>query len=238
MQLIRQASDVNVPRLYFAHASENRDVAKLLAHRMMKDGIDVWFDQWEIRTGDSLRRKMERGLSGCTHFLVLLTPEAIGKPWVETEIDAGFVMNVEGQSRFMALRSGVEINQLSAFLKTRRCPEIDLNSEAEVAGLIAEIHGISNKPALGAAPTYVTRSATGLERWSQSAIAVAKFLVESSENGIVFDPQTTPVEVSTATGLSVDDVRMGVMDLQDAGLVKETDERNSERFWPKVGLFI
>jgi hypothetical protein len=229
---------VNIPRLYFAHASENRDVAKPLADRMMKDGIDVWFDEWEIRTGDSLRRKMESGLSGCTHFLVLLTPEAIGKPWVETEIDAGFVRNVEGQSRFMGIRSGVEISQLSSFLKTLRCSEIDLNNEADVASLIAEIHGISKKPALGTAPTYVTRSPAGLERWSQSAIAVAKFLVESSENGMVFDPQTTPLEASTSTGLSIDDVRMGVLDLQDAGLVKETDELNSDRFWPKVGLFI
>jgi hypothetical protein len=233
------ASDVSIPRLYFAHAFENRDIAKRLADRMMQDGIDVWFDEWEIKTGDSLRRKMEGGLSGCTHFLVLLTPETIGKPWVETEIDAGFVRNVEGQSRFMGIRSGVEIGQLSPFLKTLRSPEINLNNEADLAGLISEIHGVSNKPALGNAPNYVARSQAGLERWSQSAIAVAKFLVESSENGIgLLDPQTTPLEVSNSIGLSLDDVRMGALDLQDAGLVKETDELNSDRFWPKVGLFI
>jgi TIR domain len=233
------APHVTTPKLYFAHAFENRDIAKPLADRMMRDGIDVWFDEWEIRTGDSLRRKMENGLSGCTHFLVLLTPEAIGKPWVETEIDAGFVRNVEGESRFMGIRSGVGIDKLSIFLRTRRCPEINLNDEADVAGLIAEIHGESRKPALGSPPKYVTSSPIGLERWSRSAIAVAKYLVESSENGIgLLDPQTTPKEVSSSTGLPVDDVRMGTLDLQDAGLVKETDELNSDRFWPKVGLFI
>src|SRR5229473_5491257 len=230
------ASALRTPRLYFAHAFENRDIAKPLADRMMADGIDVWFDQWEIRTGDSLRRKMENGLSGCTHFLVLLTPESIGKPWVETEIDAGFVRNVEGESRFMGIRSGVEIAKLSPFLRTLRCPEINLNDEKDVAGLIAEIHGVSVKPALGSAPKYVTSSPIGLQRWSRSAIAVAKFLVESSENGIgLLDPQTTPEEVALATGLSVDDVRMGALDLQDAGLIKETDEFNSDRFWPTVG---
>jgi hypothetical protein len=98
---------------------------------------------------------------------------------------------------------------------------------------------VSKKPALGSPPKYVTSSPIGLERWSRSAIAVAKYLVESSENGIgLLDPQTTPQEVSTSTGLSVDDVRMGALDLQDAGLVKETDELNSDRFWPKVSLFI
>jgi hypothetical protein len=230
---------VSIPRLYLAHAFENRDVAKPLADRMMANGIDVWFDEWEIRTGDSLRRKMESGLSGCTHFLVLLTPEAIGKPWVETEIDAGFVRNVEGESRFMAIRSGIEIGQLSPFLKTLRCPAINLNDEAHIASLIAEIHGVSSKPALGAAPKYVTSSPVGVERWSRSAIIVAKYLVESSKNGIgLLDPQTTPQEVSSSTGLSIDDVRMGALDLLDAGLVEETAELNSGRFWPKVGLFI
>ena len=36
----------------------------------MQRGIDVWYDNWEIGYGDSLRRKMEEGLSECTHFVV------------------------------------------------------------------------------------------------------------------------------------------------------------------------
>ncbi|MEA2887884.1 MAG: hypothetical protein QOD11_2244 [Bradyrhizobium sp.] len=233
------ASDVTIPRLYFAHASENHDMAKLLADRMLADGIDVWFDEWEIKAGDSLRQKMESGLAGCTHFLVLLTSEAIGKPWVETEIDAGFVRSVEGASKFMGIRSGVEISQLSPFLKTRRCPGVDLNDEADIAKLIAEIHGVSNKPPLGSAPKYVASSPVGLERWSRSAIAVARCLVETSENGIgICDPQTTPGEIASSTGLSIDDIKIGTLDLLDAGLVKETKELNSDRFWPTVGLFI
>jgi len=52
--------------------------------------------KWEIRSGDSLKRKMEEGLAGCTHFVVLLTPNSLGKPWVETEIDAGFLRMVRG----------------------------------------------------------------------------------------------------------------------------------------------
>lgn len=31
---------------------------------------------------------------------------------------------------------------------------------------------------------------------------------------------------------------MGVLDLKDSGLIEETAELNSGRFWPKVGLFI
>jgi len=31
-------------------------LAKPLAQALMAEGPDVWFDEWEIRTGDSLRR--------------------------------------------------------------------------------------------------------------------------------------------------------------------------------------
>jgi hypothetical protein len=65
---------MSTPQLYFAHAHENRGMAKPLAEKMMQSGINVWFDEWEIGTGDTLRRKMESGLSNCTHFFALLTP--------------------------------------------------------------------------------------------------------------------------------------------------------------------
>jgi hypothetical protein len=51
----------DVPRVYLAHASEDHEtLAKPLAESLMAKGIEVWFDEWEIRTGDSLRRRMER----------------------------------------------------------------------------------------------------------------------------------------------------------------------------------
>ena len=68
----------------------------------MARGIEVWFDEWEIGAGDSLRRKMEQGLEDCTHFVVLLTEASIKKAWVAEEIDVGLMSAVEGQARFMA----------------------------------------------------------------------------------------------------------------------------------------
>lgn len=103
-------------------------MAKPLAVRMRASGIEVWLDEWKIRTGDSLRRKMEEGLQSCTHFLVLLTPRSLPRPWVQTEIDAGFMRAIGGESRFLGIRIGTPLEDLSPFLRTLRCPEIDLES--------------------------------------------------------------------------------------------------------------
>jgi transcriptional regulator with XRE-family HTH domain len=189
------------PQLYFAHAHEDREMARPLAEKMMAQGIDVWFDQWEIKIGDSLRRKMESGLSTCTHFLVLLTPHSIGKPWVETEIDAGFLKSVGGQARFLGIRVGVPIDKLSPFLQTVRCPEIDLADDGQISSLIGDIHGTSTKPALGAPPAFARKAPTRIGRWSDAATVVAEYLVRNSKLGVKFDPQTNPAKVSAATGL-------------------------------------
>jgi hypothetical protein len=229
----------DVPRVYLAHASEDHEtLAKPLAESMMANGIEVWFDEWEIRTGDSLRRRMEEGLANCTHFVVLLTPNSLHKPWVETEIDAGFIRSVGGESRFMGLRTGIGVDGLSPFLRTLRCPEVNLDQISEVEGLIADIHGVSRKPQRGDAPRYVKALPDGLKAWSASAVAVAEHLVRSSKLGRKFDPQVTVAIVAEATGLPEEDIRLGVLDLVGNGLVEESKGIGSNFFWPTTGLFV
>jgi len=229
-----------VPRLYLAHASEDHEgMARPLAERMMAEGIEVWFDEWEIKTGDSLRRKMEQGLEECTHFLVLLTPHSLGKPWVESEIDVGFVRSIGGKSRFLGIRVGTDVSQLSAFLQTLRCPQYDLDDEGQVAALIADIHGVSRKPPLGPAPRYVKTVSQELAgAWSKSALAVAEHLVRASKLGRKFDPQITVPELAKTLDLPEEDVRLGLLDLADLGLVERSGEVGSQRYWPNVGLFV
>lgn len=228
-----------IPYVYLAHASEDHEkLAKPLAKKLLAKGIEVWLDGWEIGSGDSLRQKMEEGLAGCTHFVVLLTPKSLGKKWVETEIDAGFVRAVEGEARFIGIRVGVAIDQLSPFLKSRRCPQIDVSDEAAVDALISELHGVSNKPPRGPKPRYVQTIPAGIPGWATTAVAVAEYLVRNSKNGTIFDPQTTIAQTAEATGLSEEDVRLGVLDLSDRGLIERSNTIGSDRFWPKLGLFV
>ena len=229
-----------IPRVYLAHASEDHDtLAKPLAESLMANGIEVWLDAWEIRTGDSLRRKMEAGLANCTHFVVLLTPRSLRKPWVEAEIDVGFIRAVGGESRFMGIRIGVAVKDLSPFLRTLRCPEVHLDQAHEVEALIADIHGVSRKPTRGDAPRYVKPQPDGLKAWSQAAITVAEHLVRNSKHGRKFDPQVRIAGVAEATGLPEEDVRLGVLDLEGSGLVERSQERGpNATFYPTTSLFV
>jgi len=233
-------ADDRKPYVYLAHASADKGrLAEPLATALRAQGIEVWLDKWEIRSGDSLRRKMEEGLGACTHFVVLLTENSIGRPWVETEIDVGFTNAVEGKAKFIGLRVGVEVNKLSSFLQTRLCPPLDVFDQRQVDELVADILGISRKPPLGSLPSYVKSTPPGLARWSPSACAVAEYLVKNSQHGTKFDPQMNTKGLAEALGMPIEDVRLGKLDLLDAGVIEESGEVGLDPFfWPQEALFV
>jgi hypothetical protein len=239
IETVTKTPTPGLPHVYLAHASEDKDaMARPLAERLMAAGIEVWFDEWEIRTGESLKRRMEQGLEDCTHFIVLLTPASIGKPWVETEIDAGFLRSVQEGVRFMGLRHKVEISDLSIFLRALRCPAVDLGDDAAVAALIADLHGVTSKPPRGAKPAYVQSVDASPAGWAPAAARVAEHLVRTSRHGASMDPMARIPDIAVATGLSVEDVRMGALDLEDAGLIERSREVNGQTIWPRIGLFV
>lgn len=192
-----------------------------LAEYLMANGVEVWFDEWDIEAGGSLRQEMEKGLGWMTHFVVMLTPTSITKPWVAREIDVGIVQLVGGKSRMVPLRLDVDVGELSPFLQTLLCPAFDPASDADRKGLVDRLHGVSRKPPLGSKPRYVQSAPEGLSGWSPAALAVARHLVVVSEHGMAHDPIVTVEQLAAATGLDLDDVKVAVLDLKDAGYLWE-----------------
>jgi len=222
--------------VYLAHASEDKGIVKPLAEGLMQRGVDVWYDNWEIGYGDSLRRKMEEGLGNCTHFVVLLTEASIQKPWVNEEIDAGLMSAVEGTAKFIGLRHELSLSAVSPFLKTRLTPQFQPGEEG-LDALTAEIFGVSRKPPLGEKPRYVQSHEQG-STWSSSARVVAEYFVRNSEHAGPMDPQASYGDIQQTTGLPMPDVRIGVLDLIGAGLLEKQDYLGDESdIWPKSDLF-
>lgn len=50
--------------VFISHASEDKDeVVRPLANALREKGIKVWYDEFEMKIGDSLRRKIDKGLA-------------------------------------------------------------------------------------------------------------------------------------------------------------------------------
>lgn len=74
--------------IFISHASEDKDaIARPLYNALIERGISVWFDEAVLRLGDSLRRKIDEGLSKCRYGVVILSPNFLSKEWPQRELD-------------------------------------------------------------------------------------------------------------------------------------------------------
>jgi hypothetical protein len=74
--------------VFISHASEDKqDVVRPLAEQLKKHGLKIWVDEFELRLGDSLRQKIDIGLSKSKYGIVVLSPSFFQKDWPQKELD-------------------------------------------------------------------------------------------------------------------------------------------------------
>ena len=44
--------------VFLSYSSKDKSVVRPLAERLRKDGLKVWFDDWELKPGDSIPAKI------------------------------------------------------------------------------------------------------------------------------------------------------------------------------------
>jgi hypothetical protein len=75
--------------VFISHAWEDKEsFARPLAKALEAKGLRVWFDEFTLRVGDSLRRSIDRGLAKSRYGVVILSPNFFGKEWPQKELDA------------------------------------------------------------------------------------------------------------------------------------------------------
>ena len=230
------------PRAFLSYASEDSDLAKRIATALANHGIDTWWDKWEIRAGDSFIQKINKGLGDCTHFIVLLTPLSISKPWVEAEIYAAFVRRMANTVTFIPLRCDLPAERLPPLLRGFHSPEInDAGLTETVAQVANDINSVTRKPAISSAPTVLDLPDTS---YSPAAMAVADYFCRTTSNAARFDPLVTVGELSGATGLTLEDaidalheLRSFVDQTKKTGLEEDINVWPKPRFWPEFDRY-
>lgn len=233
-QEIEQDSTNVPPKVFLSFGWEDRDLAGRIAGALQSHGISTWWSEWEIKAGDSLRRKIDQGIGDCTHFIALLTPTSIDRPWVQEEMDAGFVQKVSRGATFIGLRHGLEASRLPPLLAGSLSPQIDQDL-SQIQQLVNDIHGISRKPALGPAPAS---TALPKSRYTAAAMAIAEHFVDQSRNGEFGDVISDEERIAEHTSLSREDVVDALHELRrwlkidyHSVVVREAFYAEFDRYW-------
>lgn len=203
------------PKVFLSWGWEDRTLAEPIATGLMAKGVDTWWSEWCINVGDSLRQKIDEGLNDCTHFVVLLTPQSIKKPWVNQEIDAGFALMLSQKKvKFIALRHGLPVGELPPLMRGMLSPEVS-GPEQDLTQLVNEIHGVSKKPPLGPPPLAVTAAQKSATGYSAAATAILKLFSDSASDAFDGDPTFTESELAEKLELAADDVTDALHELRN-----------------------
>lgn len=90
------AKAVAAKDVFISHASEDKQaVAKPLAEELRSRGFTVWYDDYEIKLGDSIPKKIDEGL-GSRFGVVVLSPSFFAKNWPKKELEALLQREADG----------------------------------------------------------------------------------------------------------------------------------------------
>jgi len=138
-----EAPDGRAFDVFISHASEDKDeVVRPLANALRKAGLSVWYDEFELRIGDSLRRKIDRGLGSSRFGVVVLSQAFFGKGWPEYELDGLVTRAVSGDQILLPIWHNVskrEVIGYSASLADRLARSTSTHTVEEIASEIAEV---------------------------------------------------------------------------------------------------
>lgn len=129
--------------VFISHASEDKDaIVRPLANALQEEGLRVWYDEFELRIGDSLRRKIDQGLANSRVGLVVLSQAFISKGWTNYELDGIVTKAVTGEQVLLPIWHNISKQEVIAFspsLADKLARSTATHTVQEIASEIAEL---------------------------------------------------------------------------------------------------
>lgn len=165
------------PTAFLIHSSEDHQFVRRLAHDLMANGVEVFYDEWEIRAGDSLVRKIDQGIEGCDVFIPVLSPASLESPWVREELSAAIIKRIEEHARIIpVMLEKCQAPPLISHLVRTTFDDYD-------KGLAKVLDGIFRpplRPALGPAPQVAEHEPAQVPGLTPDDEAVLVYVVQHS----------------------------------------------------------
>ena len=191
--------------VFISHAWEDKEsFVRPLAEALIARGLRVWYDEFTITVGDSLRRSIDRGLANSRYGVVVLSPSFFAKEWPQKELDGLAAREVNGEKVILPIWHQVtasQVREYSPILADRMAVSTTRDLDYIVAELIRAMRLISDAPDSGH-----TRDAEAINHiaalFSQLVQAEAQHdwdaVVELGERILKLDANHQPTRSKTA----------------------------------------
>ena len=126
---------VIVPKTYdvfISHSSGDKAIAEKIAHHLIANGLQVWYDDWEILVGHDIVDKVYDGIRNSRFLLVLLSEKSVRSNWVQQEINAARIREIESGATIVlpAIIEHDARSHIPESLRTKRYADISADFES------------------------------------------------------------------------------------------------------------
>ena len=129
--------------VFISHASEDKlAIVAPLAGALRKQGGRVWYDEFELKLGDSLSKSINRGLMDSKFGLVILSKDFFAKRWTEYELQSLIARVVGGEDIILPIWHNIDqesIKKYSLYLADLKALSSDMGVEALAAEIIKRV---------------------------------------------------------------------------------------------------
>lgn len=128
---------------FISHASEDKeDFVRPLAEELRRIGVSVWYDEFSLRVGDSLRQSIDKGLANSKYGIVVISTSFIQKNWPQYEVNGLVAREMEGVNIILPIWHKVSKSDVIKYSPTL-ADKVALNSSlldiSEIAKRLSDV---------------------------------------------------------------------------------------------------
>jgi len=128
---------------FISHASEDKDdIVRSIAEALKENGFKVWYDEFELKIGDSLRKKIDNGLTNSRYGIVIISPSFIKKNWTEYELNGMVAREMDGHKVILPIWHKIskdEVLKFSPTLSDKMALNTAIHSTQEIINALKEL---------------------------------------------------------------------------------------------------
>lgn len=128
---------------FISHASEDKDdIVRDLADSLKNNGFEVWYDEFELKIGDSLRKKIDAGLRNSRFGIVIISPYFVKKNWTEYELNGMVAREMNGHKVILPIWHKIskdEVLEFSPSLADKMALNTSIHSTEDIINALKEL---------------------------------------------------------------------------------------------------
>lgn len=122
--------------IFISYNHQDRPFVARLAQGLKAAGLPVWWDQWEIKFGDSIIQKVSDGIDKSAYLVAVLSPHSVQSDWVRREIGSVLMKQLSAEKGVVVLPLLLADCEVPALLREIKWVDFREDYDAGLKGLL------------------------------------------------------------------------------------------------------